>query len=88
VYSVVNRNPRIAATFQEFFRLLEILLLARLKTHGVMQNEKRILLRHEFIVDFAYATTLGRYGLRLRSSREGALIGRTHCSDAKCVVNQ
>jgi hypothetical protein len=88
VHSVVNRNSQIAATFQELFRLLEIFLFARLKTHGVMQNKKAILLRHEFIVDFAYTTTLSGYGLILRSSREGALIGRTHCSDAKCVVNQ
>lgn len=88
MHSFVNRNLRTAVIFQELFRLLEILLLAMFKTHGVMQNEKAILLRHEFIVDFAYTTTLSGYGLRLRSSREGTLIGRTHCSHAKCVVNQ
>jgi hypothetical protein len=63
VHSVVKWSLRIAATFQKPFRFLEILLLARLKTHRIVQNEKAILLRHEFVVDFAYATMFSGYGL-------------------------
>lgn len=71
VHPLMNRNLRTATIMQKFFCLLKVLLLPRLETHGIVQNEKMILLRHEFIVNFAFTTNPMRYGRR----------------DTECIVN-